>query len=170
MIKIMIMLIYQSYKYQTSAIRIIFTEYPILSSYHTHRSELLLSYISCVNIQPSQASVLSDESSPCYPGCRTRGSSTCRWTRSISTPAINDCLFFISSFLYLVFYVFVLVWLYNLVMKLKLDLSFPYWSSLTKYMMVSFWQAHLLNAYTLRVWPMTSTSQLIITQFKTPLC
>ena len=50
---IMIMLIYQSYKYHTSAMRIIFTEYPILSSYQTHRSELLLSCISCVNIQPS---------------------------------------------------------------------------------------------------------------------
>ena len=50
-----------------------------------------------------EASMLSDNSSPCYPGCRTRGSSPCRWTRSISIPAINDRLFFVSLFLHLVF-------------------------------------------------------------------
>ena len=70
---IIIMLIYQSYKYHTSALRIIFTEYPILSSYYTHRSELLLSFISCVNIQPSKASMLSDNSSPCYIQVAERG-------------------------------------------------------------------------------------------------
>ena len=116
-----------------------------------------------------EASMLSDNSSPCYPGCRTRGSSPCRWTRSISIPAINDRLFFVSLFLHLVF-----MSLFGLIVQTCYEIKIEFIISILNLIDKVYDSNYLASAsferlYT-RAWPMTCASQMIITQFKTQLC